>query len=112
MLPDVPPVRDINTIASATPAEDYLRSILSRSGNLRNDTAGVWWLDLADSSLQSVFAMLDTHRRRLVRRLNNATSGTVPLAFNMDVGYVFMGPQLATYQLPSPATRTVRVNIQ
>lgn len=99
-------------IATATPAEDYLRSILSRSGNLRNDTAGGWWLDLADSNLQSVFAMLDTHRRRLIRRLNNTTSGTVPLAFNMDVGYVLMGTQLATYQLPSPLIRTVRVNVQ
>jgi len=56
--------------------------------------------------------MLDTHRRRLIRRLNNATSGTVPLAFNMDVGYVLMGTQLATYQLPSPVIRAVRVNVQ
>lgn len=100
------------TATTTTPAEDYLRTILNRSGNLRSNQAGGWWLDLSDTNLQSVFAMLDTHRRRLIRRLNASTSSTVPLAFNMDVGYVFMGPQLATYQLPSPATRTVRVNIQ
>jgi len=99
-------------IATATPAEDYLRAILSRSGNLRNDTAGGWWLDLADSNLQSVFAMLDTHRRRLIRRLNQSTSSSVPLSFSMDVGYILMGTQLATYELPSPIIRTVRVNIQ
>jgi len=99
-------------IASATPAGDYLRSILNRSGNLRNDTAGGWWLDLPDSNLQSVFAMLDTHRRRLIRRLNQSTSSAVPLSFNMDVGYVLMGTQLATCQLPSPVICAVRVNIQ
>lgn len=98
--------------ATTTPAEDYLRSILNRSGNLRSNQAGGWWLDLTDTNLQAVFAMLDTHRRRLIRRLNNATSGTVPLAFNMDVGYVLMGTQLATYQLPSPVIRAVRVNVQ
>ena len=98
--------------ATTTPAEDYLRTILNRSGNLRSNQAGGWWLDLTDTNLQAVFAMLDTHRRRLIRRLNNATSGMVLLAFNMDVGYVLMGTQLATYQLPSPVIRTVRVNIQ
>lgn len=98
--------------ATTTPAEDYLRTILNRSGNLRNDTAGGWWLDLPDSNLQSVFAMLDTHRRRLIRRLNHSTSGSVPLAFSMDIGYFLMGTHLATYELPSPIIRTVRVNVQ
>lgn len=98
--------------ATTTPAEDYLRTILNRSGNLRSNQAGGWWLDLTDTNLQAVFAMLDTHRRRLIRRLNNATSGMVPLAFNMDVGYFLMGTRLATYQLPSPVIRTVRVNVQ
>lgn len=99
-------------IVTTKPAEDYLRSILNRSGNLRNDTAGGWWLDLADPDLQSVFAMLDTHRRRLIRRLNQSTSSIVPLSFSMDIGYVLMGTQLATYELPSPVIHAVRVNIQ
>jgi len=99
-------------IATTAPAEGYLRTILNRSGNLRSNQAGGWWLDLSDTNLQAVFAMLDTHRRRLIRRLNNATSATVPLAFNMNVGYVLMGTHLATYELPSPITRTVRVNVQ
>ena len=99
-------------VATTTPAEDYLRTILNRSGNLRSNQAGGWWLDLTDTNLQAVFAMLDTHRRRLIRRLNNATSATVPLAFNMNVGYVLMGTQLATYTLPQPSIPTVRVNIQ
>lgn len=96
-------------IATTAPAEAYLRTILNRSGNLRNDTAGGWWLDLTDSNLQSVFAMLDTHRRRLIRRLNQSTSSSVPLSFSMDIGYVLMGTHLATYDLSS---HTVRVNIQ
>ena len=98
--------------ATTTPAEDYLRMILNRSGNLRSNQAGGWWLDLSDTNLQAVFAMLDTHRRRLIRRLNHSTSGSVPLAFSMDIGYFLMGTHLATYELPSPITRTVRVNIQ
>jgi hypothetical protein len=95
--------------ATTTPAEDYLRSILNRSGNLRSNQDGGWWLDLADTHLQAVFAMLDTHRRRLIRRLNHLTSSTIPLAFSMEIGYVLMGTHLATYELPS---HTVRVNIQ
>ena len=98
--------------ATTTPAEDYLCTILNRSGNLRSNQAGGWWLDLTDTNLQAVFAMLDTHRRRLIRRLNHSTSGSVPLAFSMDIGYFLMGTRLATYELPSPITRTVRVNVQ
>lgn len=97
---------------TTTPAEDYLRTILNRSGNLRSNQDGGWWLDLTDTNLQAVFAMLDTHRRRLIRRLNQSTSSSVPLTFSMDIGYVLMGTHLATYDLPSPITRTVRVNIQ
>lgn len=99
-------------ISTTAPAEAYLRSILSRSGNLRSDQTGGWWLDLTDSSLQSVFAMLDTHRRRLIRRLNKSTSSSVPISFSMGIGYVLMGTHLATYELPSTITRTVRVNVQ
>ena len=98
--------------ATTTPAEDYLRTILNRSGNLRSNQSGGWWLDLSDTNLQAVFAMLDTHRRRLIRRLNQSTSSSVPLSFSMGIGYVLMGTHLATYDLPSPITRTVRVNIQ
>ena len=100
------------TATTTTPAEDYLRTILNRSGNLRSNQAGGWWLDLTDTNLQAVFAMLDTHRRRLIRRLNQSTSSSVPLSFSMDVGYVLMGTHLATYELPSPIIRTVRVNVQ
>ena len=98
--------------ATTTPAEDYLRTILNRSGNLRSNQAGGWWLDLTDTNLQAVFAMLDTHRRRLIRRLNHSTSSSVPLAFSMDIGYFLMGTRLATYELPSPVIRAVRVNVQ
>ena len=99
-------------ITTTTPAEDYLRTILNRSGNLRSNQAGGWWLDLSDTNLQSVFAMLDTHRRRLIRRLNQSTSSSVPLSFSMGIGYVLMGTHLATYDLPTPIIHAVRVNIK
>ena len=98
--------------ATTTPAEDYLRTILNRSGNLRSNQDGGWWLDLADTHLQAVFAMLDTHRRRLIRRLNQSTSSSVPLSFSMGIGYVLMGTHLATYDLPTPIIHAVRVNIK
>ena len=98
--------------ATTTPAEDYLRTILNRSGNLRSNQAGGWWLDLTDTNLQAVFAMLDTHRRRLIRRLNQSTSSSVPLSFSMGIGYVLMGTHLATYDLPTPIIHAVRVNIK
>ena len=100
------------TVTTTTPAEDYLRTILNRSGNLRSNQAGGWWLDLSDTNLQAVFAMLDTHRRRLIRRLNQSTSSSVPLSFSMDIGYVLMGTHLATYDLPTPIIHAVRVNIK
>ena len=98
--------------SSTTTVEDYLRSILNRSGNLRPNQAGGWWLDLAETHLQAVFAMLDTHRRRLIRRLNQSTSSSVPLSFSMGIGYVLMGTHLATYDLPTPIIHAVRVNIK
>ena len=99
--------------ATTTPAEDYLRTILSRSGNLRSNQDGDWWLDLADTHLQAVFAMLDTHRRRLIRRLNHLTSSTVPLAFSMGLVYDLIGTHLVAQRLsPIPDICTVRVNIQ
>ena len=72
------------TATTTTPAEDYLRTILNRSGNLRSNQDGGWWLDLSDTNLQAVFAMLDTHRRRLIRRLNQSTASAVPLSFSPD----------------------------
>ncbi len=99
--------------ATTTPAEDYLRTILNRSGNLRSNQDGGWWLDLADTHLQAVFAMLDTHRRRLIRRLNQLTSSSAPLSFSVDVTYELIGTHLVSQRLlPVLDIRTVRVNIQ
>lgn len=92
-------------------AEDYLRGILRRSGNLRSDPGGGWWLDLADANLQAVFAILDTHRRRLIRRLNAATSSTCALTFGIDIWYYLNGLHLDIYHNEVFAPR-VRVNVQ
>ncbi len=100
-------------IATTAPAEDYLRTILNRSGNLRSNQAGGWWLDLTDTNLQAVFAMLDTHRRRLIRRLNHLTSSSAPLSFSVDTCYVLIGTHLAAQRLmPLPGIHTAQVNIQ
>ena len=97
--------------ATTTPAEDYLRTILNRSGNLRSNQAGGWWLDLTDTNLQAVFAMLDTHRRRLIRRLNAATSSSCALTFGIDIWYYLNGLHLDIYHNEVFSPR-IRVNIQ
>lgn len=49
-------------------AADYLRGVLEQSRIVTVDKAGdsSFWLDISRGSALSVFAMLDTHRRRLL----------------------------------------------
>ena len=61
----------------------YVRSILEQSGLVRQ-TAIVnvfWWLDYPDTTLDRIFRMLDTHRRRLLHRLSAATGTRLPIRY-------------------------------
>ena len=57
---------------------------------------GEWWLDLDLPRLHRLFQMLDTHRRRLLRRvpfakweeLPDGTRGPMRLAFDLHARYV------------------------
>lgn len=57
--------------AGSTAARDYLAGVIGQShikcGTDPRDPS--YWLDISPESLRSVFVMLDTHRRRLLRRL-------------------------------------------
>ena len=97
--------------SGSSQALEYLAGLI-RQANLECGYDTAFWMDCPPDSLTALFAMLDTHRRRLIRRLNQSTSSSVPLSFSMDIGYFLMGTHLATYELPSPITRTVRVNVQ
>ena len=56
---------------SEAESQRYLGGILdqSRIANGRNLDTGTYWLDVAPANLTKLLAILDTHRRRLVRRL-------------------------------------------
>ena len=55
----------------STAARDYLAGVIGQShiqcSTGPNDPS--YWLDISPDSLNAVFAMLDTHRRRLLRRI-------------------------------------------
>jgi hypothetical protein len=79
-------VLQLNGCPGGTTAErDYLAGIIGRAniqcgGDPRDPS---YWLDVAPDSLRSLFAMLDTHRRRLLRRLGGGSFA----AFDPDVSY-------------------------
>lgn len=64
--------------AGSTAARDYLAGVIGQSHiQCATDPRDPsYWLDISPESLRSVFVMLDTHRRRLLRRLS-----VVPDAF-------------------------------
>ena len=57
--------------AGSTAARDYIAGVIGQShiqcGTDPHDPS--YWLDVSPDSLHAVFVMLDTHRRRLLRRL-------------------------------------------
>lgn len=57
--------------AGSTAARDYLAGVIGQAhiqcGTDPHDPS--YWLDISPDSLRAVFVMLDTHRRRLLRRL-------------------------------------------
>ena len=76
----------------------YLRGVMAQAGwrDALHAEDGEWWLDLDLPRLQKLFQMLDTHRRRLLRRvpfakweeLPDGTRGPMRLAFDLHARYV------------------------
>lgn len=60
----------------------YVIGILNQAGYKGHYTGQVWWLDLTADRLQALFQMLDTHRRRILKR-----TGSCPLKFDPGVAY-------------------------
>lgn len=66
----------VGTPAGSTAAQDYISGIIRRAHILCGDPSDAgYWLDLGADSLRAVFAMLDTHRRRLIRRFDGPNPG-------------------------------------
>ena len=61
----------------------YVRAILEQSGLIRQTAVvnAFWWLDYPDTTLDRIFHMLDTHRRRLLHRRSVATGTRLPIRY-------------------------------
>ena len=73
--------------AGTTAARDYLAGVIGQArvqcvGDPRDPG---YWQDVAPDALRALFAMLDTHRRRLLRRLCDGIGALV--AFDPGVSY-------------------------
>ena len=70
----------------------YIGGILDQSGiaPVRSDGDG-YWMNIPSTSLVSVFQMLDTHRRRLVKRASKC--GDIPLGYRFGRQWFFSGPE-------------------
>lgn len=67
-------------------ALEYLAGII-RQANLECGYDTAFWMDCPPDSLTALFAMLDTHRRRLLRRLCDSSSIRRFLSFDPSVVY-------------------------
>lgn len=71
-------------------AQAYVIGIINQAGYRGKFDGAIWWLDLTSDSLMAVFQMLDTHRRRILRR-----AGYHPLTFYIGIQYFYHDGQLS-----------------
>ena len=77
----------------------YVVGCLRQAGLLVTQTpAGDWWADISGAAAFSVFRMLDTHRRRLLKRLGWSN----PLAFEPGAIWILDGVTLSC--IPGPVS--------
>lgn len=77
---------------SEADAQAYVGGVLdqARVPNGRSLDDGGWWMDVAPQRVRDLVQILDTERRRILRRL-----GARPLTFDAAVRYSLDGPVLA-----------------
>lgn len=95
-----------NQIAQITGRQEgggvaYVDGVLSQAGYPCRPSSGAgWYLDIPESSTRRVFAMLDTHRRRLLRQ----AGARFPYTFHLDAAYGFDDAGHLTMTRPTPPT--------
>lgn len=72
--------------SGSSQALEYLAGII-RQANLKCGYDSGFWMDCPPASLAALFAMLDTHRRRLLKRLFDGDSAHGFLGFDPSVVY-------------------------
>lgn len=106
--------------AAITPA-DYLRGVLRQAGwTWATVAAGGsdWWLDLTLHHAQKLMMMLDTHRRRLLKRapraferLPDGSERRMRRAFDVDCAYRWDGDTLWKEPVTAAPAPRVRVRV-
>ena len=76
----------LGTTPGSSQAVEYLAGII-RQANLECGYDTAFWMDCPPDSLTALFVMLDTHRRRLLRRLCDSSSIRRVLSFDPSVVY-------------------------
>ena len=76
----------LGVTSGSSQALEYLAGII-RQANLECGYDTAFWMDCPPDSLTALFAMLDTHRRRLLRRLCDSSSIRRFLSFDPSVVY-------------------------
>lgn len=99
---------------SEAKAQRYLGGVLdqSRIANGRNTDTGTYWLDVAPSNLSVLLSILDTHRRRLLRRILD--TGVVDNLTFFPTHRYTISPYTRTPVSPSyyGDLQTMKVNVQ
>lgn len=76
----------LGVTSGSSQALEYLAGII-RQANLKCGYDTAFWMDCPPDSLTDLFAMLDTHRRRLLKRLFDGDSAHGFLGFDPSVVY-------------------------
>ena len=76
----------------------YVVGVIQQAGYPARTDGRVWWLDLAEGQLTALFEMLDTHRRRLLKRVGWDTG----LTFHAGYSYVRQANGVELIREPTP----------
>lgn len=89
-------------------AQAYVGGVLDQAGvpNGRDLTDGSWWMDVSPRRLRDLVQILDTERRRILRR-----HGAGRLAFSGGVRYAVDGPVLTVQGVPAGYYDGARVRV-
>lgn len=82
---------ETEVINSHAEALSYIVGVMKQAGYpVYYQSCGDWWLDISGSMAYQVFRMLDTHRRRILKRY-----GWHPLSFDADASWYLDGDTLS-----------------
>ena len=95
------------SVKATMSAVEYAVGCLRQAGFLVVQSGGEWWADISGEAAFSVFRMLDTHRRRLLKRLG--WGGT--LAFAPDATWSLDGAILVVGTLYGHVASPIRVGV-